>query len=422
MLISPLLLAFLCLVSVVIADPTYTHTSQDLVSSDILQERLDTMATELKGDNVKKDTHFDLLILTKHWPYTTCIDWKKHNPHNACRNITSADWFVHGLWPTQLGKVAPGYCNDSWSFDADRLTPIRPALEKYWPDIEVRPGQPYSLWSHEWEKHGTCAAQLVSMDSELKYFSEGIHLASLHPISDWLEAASIIPIGADNNVRYTKSDFYTSILKHTGKRPHIDCEWMHGQQLIKEIKVCFDKNLTLVHCDNIVGASHHRHHNHHKHRTHHHNSKHDIAVLGGSCKDDVDIVYPGPGYHLPASTADSNFAEELDFNWRSQAPPSETRSHCSLVQTINNVTVRVLALLALCLVLLWLSTVSCSAWLNRQNKRDNDSCNSSCSSKLHQLWKKLWKKLVLERWNLVDNRRNSPLIGVANAGPTLTDC
>ena len=49
-----------------------------------------------------------------------------------------ASWSVHGLWPTQYGKIAPGYCNDTWKFNYDSIEPIRSKLDTYWPDYEIR--------------------------------------------------------------------------------------------------------------------------------------------------------------------------------------------------------------------------------------------------------------------------------------------
>ena len=83
----------------------------------------------------KPDNHFDLLIFTQHWPYTTCLDWEEKR-HGSCSKIgedpgtdrfyqcnlileltnsTNATlihgisgrsaWSVHGLWPTQFHKI-----------------------------------------------------------------------------------------------------------------------------------------------------------------------------------------------------------------------------------------------------------------------------------------------------------------------------
>ena len=32
------------------------------------------------------DHHFDLLIFTQHWPYTTCLDWEEKR-HGSCSKI-----------------------------------------------------------------------------------------------------------------------------------------------------------------------------------------------------------------------------------------------------------------------------------------------------------------------------------------------
>jgi len=216
----------------------------------------------------KKDHHFDILIFTQHWPYTTCIDWEHRNDRNTCTKIKGEQWSVHGLWPTQFGKIAPGFCNSSWKFDYDSVANLRPELDMYWPDYEVR-YTPYSLWTHEWEKHGTCAAQLDIMDTEEKYFQAGIDLAKQIKLNEWFQEKDIVP-----GYKYLKSQMYEAILEKTKFRPHIDCEFISGVQFIKEIKVCFSKSLELVHCDNIVKRSHK-----------HHNST-------GSCHDNLPFHYP----------------------------------------------------------------------------------------------------------------------------------
>eukprot|EP00092_Neocalanus_flemingeri_P070377 GFUD01086382.1.p1 GENE.GFUD01086382.1~~GFUD01086382.1.p1 ORF type:complete len:289 (-),score=66.99 GFUD01086382.1:412-1278(-) len=198
-----------------------------------------------------KDHHFDVLILTQHWPYTTCIDWEESGSTHKCREITHANWTVHGLWPTQWGKIAPGFCNNSWKFDHDLLKPIMTDMNLYWPDVEMR-DQPDSLWTHEWTKHGTCAAQLPETNSEVAYFSKGCELAQENRITDWLEMAGVVPT---NNASYTLENVWDAVLNGTGGiRPHIDCVKIDGQAFISEIKVCYSKNFIRVNCDGIKGG------------------------------------------------------------------------------------------------------------------------------------------------------------------------
>jgi ribonuclease T2 len=204
------------------------------------------------GSNVtvQQDNHFDILIFTQHWPFTTCIDWEDRSRKNSCSKIEEISWSVHGLWPTQFGKIAPGFCNSTWKFDYASVKDIRPELDVYWPDYEMR-DHPNSLWTHEWEKHGTCAAQLEAMNSEEKYFQAGVDLSKQIKLTEWLKEKNIVP----GPVRYTKAAIYNAVLEKTKFRPRIDCEYMEGVQFIKEIKICYNKNLTMVHCDNIVSTS-----------------------------------------------------------------------------------------------------------------------------------------------------------------------
>jgi len=141
-------------------------------------------------------------------------------------------------------------------------------LTQYWPDYEIRE-QADSLWNHEWSKHGTCAASLPTFDSELKYFQVGLHLAIGYPISTWLMERNIRPGG-----EYRKEAVWDAVVEHTGKRPHVDCEHLQGKQFIKEIKLCFTKELYPTDCDGIVQASG------------------PLGRMMGTCHDDKEIYFP----------------------------------------------------------------------------------------------------------------------------------
>ena len=75
---------------------------------------------------------------------------------------------IHLMFPeTCLFKVAPGFCDNHRKFNYSSVEPIRAQLDQYWPDYEIRWSFIHffihsfnSLWTHEWENHGTCAAQL----------------------------------------------------------------------------------------------------------------------------------------------------------------------------------------------------------------------------------------------------------------------
>lgn len=102
--------------------------------------------------------------------------------------------YLYVFRPTKLGPgpLGPFFCNNTWHFDFAKLAPIQKELDSKWTNIENGTAED-SLWKHEWQKHGTCAAQLSPLSSELKYFSKGIEFFDLHDMSGILAQSGIMP-------------------------------------------------------------------------------------------------------------------------------------------------------------------------------------------------------------------------------------
>lgn len=107
----------------------------------------------------------------------------------------------------------------------------------------------YALWAHEWTKHGTCAAQLETLNSELNYFSAGLDWLEKYSMANILSNADIIP---SNTQYYHITDINNAIKKILDIDPAIECRKMDGESYITEIRICFTKKLKLCDCDGVL--------------------------------------------------------------------------------------------------------------------------------------------------------------------------
>lgn len=115
---------------------------------------------------------------------------------------------------------------------------------------EIISGTPiYQLWSHEWSKHGTCAAQLKQFNSEFNYFSMGMNWLKEYSMLNILKSKNIIP---SNNILYSISDINDAIKANLGVDPAIECKKEDGENYISEIRICFTKDLEITNCDGVV--------------------------------------------------------------------------------------------------------------------------------------------------------------------------
>lgn len=193
-----------------------------------------------------------MLIFTQHWPYTVCDQWMESKKGNECvlPKIKNS-WTIHGIWPTKFHTIGPLYCNESWIFDMDQISPIEDEMTEKW--INIEKGTPLDgLWKHEWEKHGTCAALHVpQFTTELGYFKQGLDFLEKFSITKLLEPTAIKP-GMDKS--YSLEDIHAALKESLEFNFAIICEKDRKtkREYLFEIRICFDKELNLHTCDGIV--------------------------------------------------------------------------------------------------------------------------------------------------------------------------
>ncbi|KAL4710593.1 hypothetical protein ACJJTC_003229 [Scirpophaga incertulas] len=189
---------------------------------------------------------WDILIFTQQWPATVCNEWVHHDPSHTCVMPKQVDtWSIHGIWPTKLGTRGPLFCNRTWLFNPEEIRPIEKSLINVWTNIEGGT-EPYSLWAHEWSKHGTCAAVLESFNSEFKYFSKGLDFLKQYNMTHILSQSGIVP---NDQKKYALIDVYNAVTNQLHVNPSIQCR--EGMTYLDEVRICVDKNLQLVNCDGI---------------------------------------------------------------------------------------------------------------------------------------------------------------------------
>lgn len=88
-------------------------------------------------------------------------------------------------------------------FNPDSIYGIQDKLNEYWTDIEMAPKnmtensissvshKKDSIWSHEWIKHGSCAMSLPALNTEFKYFYQGIQWSENYNMKNILEKSGI---------------------------------------------------------------------------------------------------------------------------------------------------------------------------------------------------------------------------------------
>lgn len=182
------------------------------------------------------DHEWKKLIMVHHWPTTVCME-----VGNNCRSPPDY-WTIHGLWADKAEE-----CNRSWHFDLNEIKDLLQDMNMYWPDFLHSPSNRTFFWKHEWQKHGTCVAQLEALNSQQKYFGKGLDLYRGLALNSMLLKLGIRPSGN----YYQISDIRDALASLYGVVPKVQClppEQDEEVQALGQIELCFTKDLQLRNC------------------------------------------------------------------------------------------------------------------------------------------------------------------------------
>ncbi|MXQ92562.1 hypothetical protein E5288_WYG005694 [Bos mutus] len=193
--------------------------------------------------------------MVHHWPATVCQEVARH-----CKDPPNY-WTIHGLWQVlpafktsaaaEAGNLGPDKseaCNRSWPFNPHEIKDLLPDMKMYWPDLLHPSNCSLQFWSHEWKKHGTCAAQLDALNSQRKYFGKSLDLYKALALTSMLQKLGIEP---STDHYYQVSDIRDALVTMYKVVPKVQCFLLEkGQevQLLGQVELCFSKDLQLRNC------------------------------------------------------------------------------------------------------------------------------------------------------------------------------
>jgi len=216
-----------------------------------------TFGVLVEEEEITDHNHWDILGITLNWPESSCREMNR--THHICHEPESLhSWTIHGLWPNRYDGSWPQYCNKHEKFNPGPIKDLIPEMETFWPNLMTdRPG--YDFWTHEYEKHGTCAESLPDLSTEHKYFEKTLNLRNDMNVLESLEGVGVVPSNTDTySLKQFRDGF--DIVTKTGGACEIKCAqgdlgMAYGDidvQYIIEVMCCLDKEFQFIDCPGVV--------------------------------------------------------------------------------------------------------------------------------------------------------------------------
>jgi ribonuclease T2 len=185
------------------------------------------------GAETSSSNSYSMLSLQMQYGPTAC----KSN----CDNVTDEFFTLHGLWPDYAGENAgPSFCTDQ-KFDENEIANLLDQMNKYWPSYA---GENSGFWAHEYEKHGTCAEDILATEHD--FFAAALGLLHQYQPMDILHNANIYP----SDQSYAKSDIVGALHSKIGGYVQIGCSGSN----VAGFGICFDKKFNVVDCPTESGS------------------------------------------------------------------------------------------------------------------------------------------------------------------------
>lgn len=163
-----------------------------------------------------------LFLQTQFWDYSPATGSKD-------------TWTLHGLWSDKCGGGYDQFCNSKWSIHSARSTlrelGLNNLLEKMSEVWKNQGSSDDSLWTHEFNKHGTCMSTVnpscysgasAADENVGDFFKTAVRLYEELPTYDFLASAGITP---SDTKTWTLSEFDDAITNHTdGSSVFLGCD------------------------------------------------------------------------------------------------------------------------------------------------------------------------------------------------------
>ncbi|XP_033096987.1 ribonuclease T2-like isoform X2 [Anneissia japonica] len=171
---------------------------------------------------------FEFLTLTRNWPPTLCLGNQKVLTSKSCRIPEDVNtWTIHGLWPDREKSPDINNCLPQQQFDYDKIKIVFFMF----------------LREHEWCTHGSCLQDCAELKGEENYFRKTIELHKNYSIDMALKSASILP-GIEYSLSYITKAIYNAFKMD----PIVQCLTVNNTEYLAEIRICFQKDFTLMNC------------------------------------------------------------------------------------------------------------------------------------------------------------------------------
>ncbi|KAL8150171.1 hypothetical protein V2J09_019979 [Rumex salicifolius] len=182
------------------------------------------------------DRDFDFFYFVQQWPGAYC-DSKGKECCYPKMGKPASDFGIHGLWPNYDDGSYPSNCDSSNSFDESQIEELGSRLEKDWATLACPSGDGLKFWSHEWNKHGTCAESTFSAQRD--YFQAALDLKDQTNLLGALKSQGM----EANDEFYNLEDIKQAIKKGTGFEAWVECNIdEEGNSQIYQVYMCVDKS------------------------------------------------------------------------------------------------------------------------------------------------------------------------------------